>query len=189
MGTPREDNNHSNQRNVDTTMTSWPSHTVTSGGHQTHLRGWGATHLSLPVHPDDATGGLVDGSDKDGLPTDAVHVDARAGLQVVQVDVAKLGDQVDRIVLRADLEGVRIGSLYESMRSYTHACMDAHTHTCMHARAHTHTRTHSYTHTHARTHTRTYTCTHTPVTSCLPAWPQGSRSEPLEGRTHPLPSS
>ena len=47
----------------------------------------------------------MDSRDKDGLSADAVHVDARASLKVVQVDVAKLGDQVDCIVLCADLKG------------------------------------------------------------------------------------
>ena len=54
---------------------------------------------------DDATGGVVDSRDKDGLSADAVHVDARACLEVVQVDVAKLGDQVDHVVLCTDLKG------------------------------------------------------------------------------------
>ena len=40
---------------------------------------------------------------KDGLGADAVHVDAHARLQVVQVDVPVLGDQVDHPVLRTDL--------------------------------------------------------------------------------------
>ena len=42
--------------------------------------------------------------DKDGVSTDAVHVDARACLEVVQVDVAKLGDQVDHVVLCTHLQ-------------------------------------------------------------------------------------
>ena len=40
---------------------------------------------------------------KDGLSTDPVHVDASASLQVIEMDVAKLGDQVDHIVLSTDL--------------------------------------------------------------------------------------
>ena len=43
------------------------------------------------------------GGHKDGLGADAVHVDADAGLEVVQVDVPVLGDQVDHPVLRTDL--------------------------------------------------------------------------------------
>ena len=39
--------------------------------------------LSLPVDADDAAAGLMDSSDKDGLSTDAVHVDASACLNVV----------------------------------------------------------------------------------------------------------
>lgn len=45
-------------------------------------RGW-HLYLSLPVDPDDAWGGLVWGSDKNGLAADPVHVDAGAGLQIV----------------------------------------------------------------------------------------------------------
>ena len=43
------------------------------------------------------------GSHKDGFPTDSVHVDARARLQVVQVEVVKLGDEVDDIILGTHL--------------------------------------------------------------------------------------
>lgn len=41
--------------------------------------------------------------DKDGLTTDAVHIDAGTRLQVIQVDVAILGDQENHIVLGAYL--------------------------------------------------------------------------------------
>ena len=34
------------------------------------------------------------GGDEDGLGADAVHVDAHPGLEVVEVDVAVLGNQV-----------------------------------------------------------------------------------------------
>lgn len=37
--------------------------------------------------------------DEDGLPTDAVHVDAGSSLQVVQVDVAVFGNEENHIVL------------------------------------------------------------------------------------------
>lgn len=60
-------------------------------------------YLALPVDTNDATGGLVDGGDKDGLSADAVHVDAGPGLDVVQVDIAELGDEVDDIMLCTDL--------------------------------------------------------------------------------------
>lgn len=65
--------------------------------------------LALPVDTDDATAGIVDCSDKDGLSADAVHVDAGSRLNVVEVDVAKLGDQVDYVILGAHLEGLREG--------------------------------------------------------------------------------
>lgn len=61
-------------------------------------------YLSLPVDSDDARGGLMGGSDKNGLPADPVHVDAGSSLQVVQVDVAILGDEEDHILLGTDLE-------------------------------------------------------------------------------------
>ena len=48
----------------------------------------------------------MDGRDKDGLSADAVHVDARASLKVVQVEVAKLGDQIDHTVLCTHLHTV-----------------------------------------------------------------------------------
>ena len=56
-------------------------------------------HLSFPVDSYDTTGGFVDGSDKDGVTADAVHVNARASLQVVQVDISKFGDKIDDIIL------------------------------------------------------------------------------------------
>lgn len=43
------------------------------------------------------------GGDKDGITTDAIHVDARACLYVVQVDIAVFGDQVDHVIFGADL--------------------------------------------------------------------------------------
>lgn len=64
--------------------------------------GW-KSYLSFPVDTDDARRCLVWSRDKDGLSTDAVHVDAGTRLQVIQVDVAILGDQENHIVLSADL--------------------------------------------------------------------------------------
>lgn len=63
-----------------------------------------ATYLAFPVDSYDATAGIVHSSHKDSLPTDTVHVDASARLQVVKVDVAKLGDKVDYVVLGTHLE-------------------------------------------------------------------------------------
>ena len=40
----------------------------------------------------------MDGSDKDSVATDPVHVDASAGLQVVQVDISKFGNKINNII-------------------------------------------------------------------------------------------
>lgn len=61
------------------------------------------SYLSFPVDADDAGGGLVGRGDEDGLAADAVHVDAGSRLQVVQVDVAVLGDEEHHVLLGADL--------------------------------------------------------------------------------------
>lgn len=42
-------------------------------------------------------------SDKDGLSTDAVHVDAGSCLQVIKVDVAIFGNEENHVVLCAYL--------------------------------------------------------------------------------------
>lgn len=43
------------------------------------------------------------GGHEDGLCTDSIHVDAHSRLQVVQVDVAVLGDQIYHAMLAANL--------------------------------------------------------------------------------------
>lgn len=70
-----------------------------------HLVTTHPTYLTLSIDSYDATAGVVHSGNEDGLPADTVHVDASARLQVVQVDVAKLGDEVDYVVLGAHLEG------------------------------------------------------------------------------------
>ena len=60
--------------------------------------------MSLSVDTNDTAAGLMDSSDKDGLSTDAVHVDTCAGLNVIEVHIAKLGDEVDHIILGAHLK-------------------------------------------------------------------------------------
>ncbi len=42
-------------------------------------------------------------SDKDGLPADAVHIDAGACLQVIQVNVAIFGNKENHVLLGAYL--------------------------------------------------------------------------------------
>ena len=74
------------------------------------------THLSLPVDADDPGCCLVRGGDKDGVATDAVHIDACTCLDVVQVDVAVLGDHVDHIVFGANLETDILKSLHCAVR-------------------------------------------------------------------------
>lgn len=64
-------------------------------------------YLPFPVNPDDSGGGLVGRRDKDGLPTDPVHVDAGSSLQVVQVDVAVFSDEEDHVLFGADLNKPR----------------------------------------------------------------------------------
>ena len=55
--------------------------------------------LPLPVDTDDAVCWLMLSSDKDGISTDSVHVNAGPGLDIVQVDIAVLSDQVHHAVL------------------------------------------------------------------------------------------
>ena len=47
------------------------------------------------------------GGDKDGLGRDAVHVDERGGLEVVQMQVAESGHHVNAMVLFGDVHGDR----------------------------------------------------------------------------------
>ena len=45
----------------------------------------------------------MNGCDEDGFSADSVHVYTRPSLEVVQVDVAKLCDEVDDVILAAHL--------------------------------------------------------------------------------------
>ena len=65
---------------------------------------WSTAHLSLSVDADDAAGALVRRCDEDGVSADPVHVDAGARLNVVQVNVAVFGDEVNHVVLWSNLE-------------------------------------------------------------------------------------
>lgn len=42
-------------------------------------------------------------SNEDGLSTDPVHVDASASFKVIQVNVAIFGDEINHVLLGADL--------------------------------------------------------------------------------------
>lgn len=61
-------------------------------------------YLAFSVNPDNTSSWFMGGSDKNGLPTNPVHVDTSSSLQVVQVDVAILSDEKDYILLRTDLD-------------------------------------------------------------------------------------
>lgn len=50
--------------------------------------------------------------DKDGLSTDAVHIDASARLQVIQVNVAIFGDKENHILLGAYLLKTKINTVW-----------------------------------------------------------------------------
>ena len=62
-----------------------------------------AENLALLVDTNDSVRALMLSSDEDGLARDTVHVDARARLEVVDMDEAVLGDEVDDAVLLRDL--------------------------------------------------------------------------------------
>ena len=62
-----------------------------------------AQNLTLLVHADDTMRSLMFSRDEDGLAGDSVHVDARAGFEVVEVDETVFCDQVDNSVLFRDL--------------------------------------------------------------------------------------
>lgn len=61
-------------------------------------------YLSLPVDPNDAWRGVVRGGHKDGVTADPVHIDAERILNVIQVDIAILGDQEYHTMLLAHLK-------------------------------------------------------------------------------------
>jgi len=59
-------------------------------------------------------------SDKDGVSTDAVHVDARRRLNVVQVNVAVLGYHIHNVVLwtRLDISSARVQTRRRPSHTY-----------------------------------------------------------------------
>lgn len=56
--------------------------------------------------------------DKDGLSTDAVHVDAGASLQVIEMDVAIFGNEENHIVLGAYLSKTNLVMLHKAVHCY-----------------------------------------------------------------------
>lgn len=64
-------------------------------------------YLSFPVDSNDPSSGLVGRRDKNGLPTDSVHVDTGSSLQVIQVDVAIFSNEEDDILFGTDLHKPR----------------------------------------------------------------------------------
>lgn len=61
-------------------------------------------YLSLAVDPNDATGRFMRGCDEDGIPTNAVHEDAGPTFDVIEVNIAILGDEIDDIMLTTNLK-------------------------------------------------------------------------------------
>ena len=59
--------------------------------------------LSPPVDADDAVAGVMLRRHEDSVGADPVLVDQGPGLNVVQVDVAVLGDQINDVVLLGNL--------------------------------------------------------------------------------------
>lgn len=53
------------------------------------------TYLPFPVDSNDTTRGLANGRDKDGICSDPTVEDTCPSLQVIEMDVAKLGEEVD----------------------------------------------------------------------------------------------
>ena len=64
----------------------------------------GSAYLSLSVDANDSAGGFMRSSYKDCVATDSVHVDACSGLNVVQVNITVFGDEIDYVILRANLQ-------------------------------------------------------------------------------------
>lgn len=60
--------------------------------------------------------------DKNGLPADPVHVDAGAGLQVVQVDIAVFGNEEDYILFGTDLNKPAGDNWLDQLQALT-SCM------------------------------------------------------------------
>lgn len=54
------------------------------------------------------------GCHKNGLSTDPVHVDARARLKVIKMDVAVFGDEKDDVMFGAYLDKNEIGNTFQN---------------------------------------------------------------------------
>jgi len=63
--------------------------------------------LALLVDTNDTRSKIILGSNKDGFTADSVHINTSAGLEIVEVDEAHLGDQEDNTILMTDLHGNR----------------------------------------------------------------------------------
>ena len=59
--------------------------------------------LASPVDSDDSVARFMLGRHEDGVGADPVLIDQGPGLNVVQVDVAVLGDQIHNVVLLGNL--------------------------------------------------------------------------------------
>lgn len=60
-------------------------------------------NLSLAIDTNDAVAWFMLSGDKNGLSTDAVHVDANTSFDVIEMDIAVFGDQIRNSVLGAHL--------------------------------------------------------------------------------------
>lgn len=61
-------------------------------------------YLTLPVDANDPTSSIMRSSNKDGVSTDSVHVDTCTALNVIQMDIAILGDEKDDAMLFTHLK-------------------------------------------------------------------------------------
>lgn len=62
-------------------------------------------YLSFSVNANNSASRFIRCSDKDRIGTDTIHVDACAGLNVIEMDVAILGNKINNVVFGGHLHG------------------------------------------------------------------------------------
>lgn len=62
-------------------------------------------YLSFSVDANNSASRFIRCSDKNGIGTDTIHVDAGAGLNVIEMNVAILGNKINNVVLGRHLHG------------------------------------------------------------------------------------